>query len=295
VTIRAACAGVWVENGVCAPDPCPPPANDQPVNAIPLSLGVGVSGVDCNATDLNDGPPASCQNDAHKGVWYTFTAPATAAFTLSTCGSFQDTVLALFDAALTGEIACNDDGCDGLAPPGSGFEAVVNGVVLIQGATYLTRVSTYGSDPAGGMYMVVVTATHPLGACCLPGGACSLSDAARCVADFTEGGVCTPSPCPLPPGACCRGSICTLAPAQDCSGPGNSFGGSGTVCNIPGNSTTPCCLADFNHDGSVAVQDIFDFLAAYFMNDPWADQNASGVVGVQDIFDFITAYFAGCP
>jgi hypothetical protein len=54
------------------------------------------------------------------------------------------------------------------------------------------------------------------------------------------------------------------------------------------------CPADFNHSGVASVQDIFDFLAAYFAGDPRADFNASGVISVQDIFDFLAAYFAGC-
>ena len=54
------------------------------------------------------------------------------------------------------------------------------------------------------------------------------------------------------------------------------------------------CAADFNQSGTVSVQDIFDFLAAYFSNSPAADVNASGTVSVQDIFDFLAAYFVGC-
>ena len=55
------------------------------------------------------------------------------------------------------------------------------------------------------------------------------------------------------------------------------------------------CVADFNNSGSATVQDIFDFLAAYFSNSPSADVNNSGAVTVQDIFDFLAAYFIGCP
>jgi hypothetical protein len=55
------------------------------------------------------------------------------------------------------------------------------------------------------------------------------------------------------------------------------------------------CVADFNNSGSITVQDIFDFLAAYFAADPRADINAAGGITVQDIFDFLAAYFAGCP
>ncbi len=54
------------------------------------------------------------------------------------------------------------------------------------------------------------------------------------------------------------------------------------------------CPADFNGVGGLSVQDVFDFLAAYFDGSPTADFNASGTVTVQDIFDFLAAYFAGC-
>jgi hypothetical protein len=56
----------------------------------------------------------------------------------------------------------------------------------------------------------------------------------------------------------------------------------------------PACRADFNGSGAVTVQDIFDFLAAYFSADARADVNDSGTVTVQDIFDFLALYFAGC-
>ncbi len=54
------------------------------------------------------------------------------------------------------------------------------------------------------------------------------------------------------------------------------------------------CAADFNESGTASVQDIFDFLAAYFAADLHADFNGSGGLSVQDIFDFLAAYFAGC-
>ena len=57
----------------------------------------------------------------------------------------------------------------------------------------------------------------------------------------------------------------------------------------------PPCPVDFNASGTVTVQDIFDFLSAYFLNDIAADYNESASVTVQDIFDFLSAYFIGCP
>jgi hypothetical protein len=56
-----------------------------------------------------------------------------------------------------------------------------------------------------------------------------------------------------------------------------------------------CCRADFNCAGGVTVQDIFDFLIAYFGSDARADFSRDGLIGVQDIFDFLAGYFAGCP
>lgn len=54
------------------------------------------------------------------------------------------------------------------------------------------------------------------------------------------------------------------------------------------------CRADVNGDGSVTVQDIFDFLVAYFAGSTAADVNDSGGVTVQDVFDYLVLYFAGC-
>jgi hypothetical protein len=71
-------------------------------------------------------------------------------------------------------------------------------------------------------------------------------------------------------------------------------GGFGTDPNNASLVLVRACRADINGSGSVTVQDIFDFLAAYFGNSPTADINLSGAISVQDIFDFLAAYFAGC-
>ncbi len=59
----------------------------------------------------------------------------------------------------------------------------------------------------------------------------------------------------------------------------------------------PSCPCDFNNTGTVTVQDVFDYLGAYFTASPLADFNLSGTVTIQDIFDFLGCYFArpaGC-
>lgn len=57
----------------------------------------------------------------------------------------------------------------------------------------------------------------------------------------------------------------------------------------------PLCPANFNGANGITVQDIFDFLAAWFAADPRTDFNSQNGVTVQDIFDFLGAWFAGCP
>jgi hypothetical protein len=54
------------------------------------------------------------------------------------------------------------------------------------------------------------------------------------------------------------------------------------------------CPGDFNRSGDVSVQDIFDFLGAYFAGSLLADVSGDGSVSVQDIFDFLGTYFASC-
>lgn len=61
-----------------------------------------------------------------------------------------------------------------------------------------------------------------------------------------------------------------------------------------GAASLSVCRADVNCSNDISVQDIFDFLAAYFAAGLGADFNASGTISVQDIFDFLAAYFAGC-
>lgn len=55
----------------------------------------------------------------------------------------------------------------------------------------------------------------------------------------------------------------------------------------------PLSSPDFDAGGSVGVQDLFEFLAAWFANTLDADFNWSGDISVQDLFDFLAAWFAG--
>jgi hypothetical protein len=114
-------------------------------------------------------------------------------------------------------------------------------------------------------------------------------------------------------GVCCRGSTCStsFATATACAAAVNST--SATVlskfvpalaaCNTPvtipgtlGNTTSPCCYANYNHNASIEVQDIFDFINDWLAGKKAAIVGGNGTTGtldVQNIFDFINAWLAG--
>lgn len=92
---------------------------------------------------------------------------------------------------------------------------------------------------------------------------------------------------------CCTGAACTTV-----TQPSACVGGTlSTSCAVAGAGwpVGRCCQADINHSATITVQDLFEFLALFFGNDPRGDFNNSGIAGSQDIFDFLAAYFRGCP
>lgn len=98
-------------------------------------------------------------------------------------------------------------------------------------------------------------------------------------------------------GTCCWGATCfvDLTGGTDCIGTFRQFIPSVVQCNPPANTASPCCKADFNKTGGITVQDVFDFLGAWFGGSRAADLtgNGSQTPTVQSVFDFIGAWFAG--
>lgn len=71
------------------------------------------------------------------------------------------------------------------------------------------------------------------------------------------------------PGACCNPETgaCVVTMSSTCGPLGGSYQGDGSTCT-PNPCQVTSCAADFNNSGNVSVQDIFDFLSAYFAGCP---------------------------
>jgi hypothetical protein len=95
-------------------------------------------------------------------------------------------------------------------------------------------------------------------------------------------------------GACCSGAACILQQATQCAGLNQRFSGLGSSCNAPGNGRTPCCKADFEQNGSLAVSDIFAYLNAWFAGSLQSDTSDNHTLSVSDIFEFLNNWFQGC-
>lgn len=63
----------------------------------------------------------------------------------------------------------------------------------------------------------------------------------------------------------------------------------------PQSLPAPACPGDFNGQNGVTLQDLFDYLNAWFAGATDAEfDNAPGIT-LQDLFDFLTAWFSPCP
>ena len=195
-----------------------------------------------------------------------------------------------------------------------------NGDVAVGGQFYQVNVVGAGLHPTGAVSTFfaryafgldpLVIATQPVGGTVCHNGTANLSVA---LAPGNYGAVsyqwwrytnAAPIFSPIINGVSGTGSIASGAQTVSLSISNFKAGDTGQYyCAITG----PCgqtsssivtlthCAADFNcSGGSPTVQDIFDFLAAWFASSPSADFNGDTLINVQDIFAFLAAWFAGC-
>ncbi|MBY0312688.1 MAG: HYR domain-containing protein, partial [Phycisphaerales bacterium] len=61
--------------------------------------------------------------------------------------------------------------------------------------------------------------------------------------------------------------------------------------NVRGMNT---CVADFDNDGGVAVQDLFTYINSWFAGQPAADMDRNESLDTTDLFTFLNSWFRGC-
>ncbi len=335
LTTQAACTLTWVStSGTCSPNPCIP-SNDLCENRPGIGLGTTPFNSTFAGTDgIPHNPGCFFFNQAQifNDLWFNYPASFTGSLRIDTCGSSFDTKIAVYSGYGclnydTRLIACDDDNPT-VCGTGSLHSSVTINVTI--GDTVTIRVGSFSSTASGAGVLNLTAFPVTTGACCDAGGGCSTTTQAACSGSYQgdgsscspnpcpqptgaccaangncttetqaactgayqgDGSSCMPNPCPQPQGACCNGAACSFGTQAQCTG---AYQGDNTACGPAGNPTT-CCPANFNQAGGLSVQDIFDFLAAYFANSLSADFNSSGGLSVQDIFDFLAAYFTGCP
>ncbi|MCE2883628.1 MAG: hypothetical protein LW806_01840 [Planctomycetaceae bacterium] len=166
------CSGEWDATCVArAGQTCltGPPANDLCASALPLVAGNNAFNTLRAGTEAPQQSKACQATNFIRDVWFRWTADKTGSVELETCGSWFDTVLAVYSGTCTAPVlvTCNDDGelCVGINASRVTFDAVCD-------TQYLIRVGQATST--GGETLLIAT---------LPNGTC-----AECPADFDGDG-----------------------------------------------------------------------------------------------------------
>lgn len=144
----------------------------------------------------------------------------------------------------------------------------------------------------------------PVGGRCCQASGCTTVIEANCpnaAVNWSAGLVCAVDPCPAVSQICCRGATCyTVVNIVNCvvlpgSGAGVAVVSSSSTCNAAGNTTSPCCYADYDKAGGIQVADIFAFLNDWFASIGSANTGGDpvGTPTVNAIFEFLNAWFAG--
>jgi hypothetical protein len=292
----------------------PGPTNDHCANATPI--GEGTFAFDTTWADTDGVSACGGVSD----VWFLYTPTYSHYALITTCGTLNanfDTVMSVYATSCGGtEIDCNDDSSCGL-------QSTV-GYHVSAGVPVLVRVSGYDEAARGPGLLTIGECpginidSQPLSRTITRCTATASSSGADFFVRFTAN-------------ASGRDDITyawerngvplsdTGSGSLDEYGMYNTHGWSMIIvrptradagayrcvlssigCDNPltvntNVATLTFCAADYNCSHSLSVQDIFDFLAAWFAGNAGADINGVNGITVQDIFDFLGAWFAGCP
>jgi hypothetical protein len=162
---------VWGFNGasgdftICVMD-YPIPVNDEPCNAIALSLTSActyASYTNVNATGTAAIPAPGCGSYSSTDVWFSFVAPANGLVTLrTTAGTLTNADMAVYSAT-----ACNGTYslvlCDGASGPGNMPFITLTPLELVSGETYYVRV--WGNGGSTGTFNLCANTAANTGNC----------------------------------------------------------------------------------------------------------------------------------
>ncbi|MCB9196203.1 MAG: SprB repeat-containing protein, partial [Flavobacteriales bacterium] len=143
----------------------PPPSNDNPCNATPLTVGSSCSYTtytNANATATSGIPAPTCSNYLGGDVWFTATVPASGNLIIdSQTGVMTDGGMAVYTATSCSgtftQVNCNDDS----SPNGS--MPLLNLTGLTPGQTLYIRFFEYGNNNNGTFGLCVYEPTPPPG------------------------------------------------------------------------------------------------------------------------------------
>ncbi len=139
----------------CLTNPPPPPANDNCVGAINLTVGTGCTSTAGTAYGATQSMPA-CVGTADDDVWFKFTANSYTQTINVTGSASMDPVLELFNGSACGTLASLE--CEDLTF--SGGTETINAVGLVPGQVYYFRIYDYYSG--GGYSYSVCVVGNPI-------------------------------------------------------------------------------------------------------------------------------------
>ncbi len=151
---------------ICAYEPPPPPANDDPCGAVALAINtscVTTSSTNVSATPTASNPATGCGEYTGGDVWYSFVAPANGALTIRmTAGSLTNGAMAVYSAPSCGGTMSLIE-CDDADGPGNMPFLTFSGNDLVPGDTYYLRV--WGNLNAQGTFNLCLQTAPATGDC----------------------------------------------------------------------------------------------------------------------------------
>ncbi len=163
---------------ICVSEPAPPPANDEPCNAVALTVNTTCTSASGTVENATDSGIDSCFGTPDNDVWYSFVATSTThnIFLSNIAGSTFDMYHAVYggftapdcSVAVGDNISCSDPNT-----------STVTGLTI--GDTYYVQVFTYFSGPETTTFDICVVEPPPPPTNDDPCNAVALTPGATCV------------------------------------------------------------------------------------------------------------------